>query len=198
MFVVALFALAAGAWLLDSAVQNRNPVTSILDIVRDPSSARQIRAESSEEYTVVRTPSQMANNAGSATTQIPTTSVGPDAGVGSGKAAGAIAYARKAIGAGYSQVNRYGPNTYDCSGLMFKAYESVGVKIGTWTGAQILNGTKVAKEDIQPGDLVFPVAGHVGIATSAGWPCTFIDAPTWGKKVSERKAWGYLTARRVA
>lgn len=199
MFVVAMFGLLAGAWLLDSAVQNRNPVGSLVEIVRDPANARTIRENASGSgYVVEEFVQKPTGSTNSATTTTSGAVAGPNAGTGSGAAAGAIAFCRKAIGAGYSQTRRYGPESYDCSGLMFKAYESVGVKIGTWTGSQILNGKPVAKADIQPGDLVFPSAGHVGIATSAGWPCNIIDAPTWGKKVSERKAWAFFAARRVA
>lgn len=47
-----------------------------------------------------------------------------------------ISYGYKFIGCGYSQQNRWGPYTYDCSSFLNKIFkDTTGINIGSWTGA---------------------------------------------------------------
>lgn len=82
-------------------------------------------------------------------------------------AQGAIDWALKQVGKGYSQDadKRLGPDYYDCSGLVYKAFQQVGLELGTYTGTQQFNGKKIDAQDLQPGDLIFYYApiGHVAI-----------------------------------
>lgn len=89
----------------------------------------------------------------------------------SSKATGAdiVTYAKKYLGYDYV----YGgtsPNTgFDCSGFTYYVYKHFGYTISRSSVAQATNGTKVAKSDLQPGDLVIykntslTKIGHVGI-----------------------------------
>lgn len=118
---------------------------------------------------------------------------GRSSGGGSGKASGVINYARAQIGKPYVW-GGVGPYGYDCSGLIYKAYESVGIKIPRATSGQIGGGRKVSKNDIQPGDLIFPYPGHVFLAIGGG---RAIEAPRTGLKVREIKIYGnYYAIRR--
>ena len=67
-----------------------------------------------------------------------------------------------------------GPNAFDCSGLVYSAYASVGVALPVGTtapnGGQWATGIPIALSDLQPGDAMFfhtyapsPPPSHVGI-----------------------------------
>lgn len=105
----------------------------------------------------------------------------------------AIAFARAHIGDPYV-FGATGPHSWDCSGLVMKAYASAGVILPRTTGMMINVGTPVAKEQLQPGDLVFPDFHHVQIYTGGG---RIIEAPQTGEVVVERNMWGFWRARRV-
>jgi hypothetical protein len=75
----------------------------------------------------------------------------------------AIQYALAQVGKPYVWATA-GPNSYDCSGLIWKAYEvGAGYKFqGRPTTYTLVGmGREVPKSEIRPGDLVFPNAGHV-------------------------------------
>ncbi|MBZ8178170.1 hydrolase [Corynebacterium poyangense] len=63
-----------------------------------------------------------------------------------------------------------GPDVFDCSGLMFWAYQQQGKTIPRTSQAQMAGGTPVAKSDLQPGDIVgfYPGATHVGMYIGNG------------------------------
>lgn len=86
-----------------------------------------------------------------------------------------------------------GPDSFDCSGLTMKAWAAAGVKIPRTTYQQILIGTRVRKADLAPGDLVFPVKGHVQIYIGGG---QVVEAPRPGLKVRVSQLGAMLTARR--
>ncbi|MFY9807798.1 MAG: C40 family peptidase [Pseudonocardiaceae bacterium] len=48
-----------------------------------------------------------------------------------------------------------GPNAYDCSGLMLRAYESVGITLPRVAAQQYWAGTQLPVRQAQPGDLLF-------------------------------------------
>ncbi|WP_432967360.1 NlpC/P60 family protein [Dactylosporangium sp. CA-233914] len=77
------------------------------------------------------------------------------------KVATAIAYAKAQVGKPYKFATE-GPDTFDCSGLVMKAWAAAGVRLPRVTYDQIKVGERVTREQLQPGDLVFTNnGGHV-------------------------------------
>ncbi len=76
------------------------------------------------------------------------------------------------------------PDGFDCSGLVQYVYKSLGIDISRVTYTQVNEGVEVAKEDLQPGDLVFFAKNgdvhHVGIYVGDGM---MIHAPYTGAVV---------------
>jgi cell wall-associated NlpC family hydrolase len=98
----------------------------------------------------------------------PTATAAPAA---AGSAAAVVAAAQSAVGTPYLSG---GTTTagFDCSGLTQWAFAQAGIELERTSFDQYAQGTAVAQDDIQAGDLVFfstagPGASHVGIATSA-------------------------------
>jgi cell wall-associated NlpC family hydrolase len=93
-----------------------------------------------------------------------------------------------------------GPNSYDCSGLVLKAYSAAGIALPHSSNMQSRIGTPVAKANLQPGDLVFfysPVS-HVGMYIGNG---QMVHASTAGQpvKVTNLASMpGFNSARRLA
>ncbi|MEV7601685.1 C40 family peptidase [Kitasatospora sp. NPDC089797] len=82
-----------------------------------------------------------------------------------------------------------GDPSYDCSGLMLRAYEAAGIKIRRTTFEQVFDGTPVyAASQLKPGDLIF-LAGSDGTASSPGHVGMYLgsnlvlDAPRTGKNI---------------
>ncbi|MDT0570220.1 NlpC/P60 family protein [Streptomyces sp. DSM 3412] len=74
-----------------------------------------------------------------------------------------------------------GPNSYDCSGLTQWAYAQAGVSISRTTYTQQNDGTKIGRDALKPGDLVFfNDLGHVGLYAGNGM---VLHAPYPGKVV---------------
>lgn len=76
---------------------------------------------------------------------------------------------------------------FDCSGLTEYAWARAGVLIGTTTHEQWRSGIRVAKEQVEPGDLVFydndpgsPGPEHVAVAVDA---TRMVHAPQTGQFV---------------
>lgn len=109
----------------------------------------------------------------------------------------AIAFARAQIGKPYAY-GATGPNSFDCSGLIQAAYLSAGIILPRTTYSQINVGISVKQNDLQPGDLVFPDAGHVQIyvGTNNGVQ-QIIEAPHTGASVRLTNIWGFWQARRI-
>jgi hypothetical protein len=104
------------------------------------------------------------------------------------KALAALAEAMKYKGTAY-QWGGSNPRTgFDCSGLVQWAYAKQGIQTGRTTYDQIdaSNGTKVDRQDLAPGDLVFFQSGgdvhHVGISMGGD---RFLHAPHTGDVVKE-------------
>lgn len=78
-----------------------------------------------------------------------------------------------------------GPSSFDCSGLVQYVFHAFGVELPHHAADQAKQGTAVAADQVQAGDLVFSDWGdgpnsHVGIAVS---PTQIIDAPHTGAVV---------------
>ena len=75
---------------------------------------------------------------------------------------------------------------FDCSGLVMYVYAQLGIHLTHYTGSQFLEGLRLPRELLQPGDLVFfdddPVRGpqHEGIYIGDG---KFVQAPHTGDVV---------------
>lgn len=179
--------VALGAFLVDSAVQNRAPVDLLKDIIKNPTQARSAFSQSKGTgYTSTR----QGGATGSGTAS--QTAFGSAA---SGPAATAIAFARAQIGKPYVW-GATGPNAYDCSGLVQAAWKAAGYNLTRTTYTMLVQPglSKVSKDELIPGDLVFPDAGHVQIYTGNGM---VVEAPRTGLNVREVAMWGFMTARRI-
>ncbi|WP_369184130.1 C40 family peptidase [Streptomyces sp. Y1] len=82
-----------------------------------------------------------------------------------------------------------GDPSYDCSGLMLRAYEAAGITIHRTTFEQVFDGTPVyGAAQLKPGDLIF-LAGTDGTPTSPGHVGMYLgsnlvlDAPRTGKNI---------------
>lgn len=118
-----------------------------------------------------------------------------------------VEYAKTYLGSKYVYGGS-GPSTFDCSGFTMYVLKNFGVTLSHSATAQSKVGTYVAKEDLQPGDLVFfkdyetgEGIGHCGIYIGDG---NFIHASSgtgYCVKISTLTSGSYLkryeTARRV-
>lgn len=80
-----------------------------------------------------------------------------------------VAAALGKVGSSYRYAQA-GPNAFDCSGLTSYAWKQAGVTLPRSSSSQFSAGRKLAKSDLQPGDLVFyysPIS-HVGIYIGDG------------------------------
>lgn len=99
---------------------------------------------------------------------------------GSGAAKKAIAFAMNQLGDPYVYGGT-GPNGWDCSGLVMKAYAAAGVSLPRVVGPQMSATRRVSVSELQPGDLVaYPSMSHIGIYLGGG---KVIHAPRPGKSV---------------
>ncbi|KJS53541.1 hypothetical protein VM98_24645 [Streptomyces rubellomurinus subsp. indigoferus] len=99
----------------------------------------------------------------------------------SGRAATIVQFAYAQLGKPY-EWSATGPNSFDCSGLTGAAYRAAGVKLSRMSQDQWNDGPRVARSDLQAGDLVFFYGDihHVGIYIGDG---KMIHAPRTGKNV---------------
>lgn len=98
-----------------------------------------------------------------------------------------------------------GPDSYDCSGLVYSLYGKLGLSLPRVARDQAKSGTYVSKEELTYGDLVFFARdgkniNHVGIYVGDG---QFVHSPETGDVVKKSTllsgyyAKCYYTARRV-
>lgn len=107
----------------------------------------------------------------------------------------AIQYALAQVGKPY-EWGATGPNSFDCSGLVWAAYKYAGITLGRTTFQQVLDGVSITESELAPGDLRFPDAGHVQLYLGQG---RIVEAPTQGEDVRVTDAWGSTwAARRVS
>ena len=117
------------------------------------------------------------------TTSAPTPGTSPatdaDA-VVSGNAATAVAYAKAQLGKPYAW-GATGPNAYDCSGLVMRAWQAAGVQLPRTTYQQVNTGHHITRTQLRPGDLIFTNDnGHVQLYIGAG---QVIEAPHTGAQI---------------
>jgi peptidoglycan DL-endopeptidase CwlO len=90
------------------------------------------------------------------------------------------------------------PSEFDCSGLVVWAFAQEGIALPHYTGSLWNSGMHVARNDLEPGDLVFFGAdiSHVGIYVGDG---LMVDAPNSGDVVRVQPLFsGYIGAVRIA
>jgi len=110
-----------------------------------------------------------------------------------------VAYASNFLGTPYVW-GAAGPQYFDCSGFMQYVYSHFGVSLSRTTYTQIKEGSYVARENLQAGDLIFFGSGsdphHVGMYVGNN---SYIHAPRTGDviKISALTRDDYLTARRI-
>ncbi|NFN88825.1 NlpC/P60 family protein, partial [Clostridium sporogenes] len=79
-----------------------------------------------------------------------------------------VNYAKQFQGTPYA-TNGTTPSGFDCSGFVQYVYRNAaGINLPRTTYDQINEGTAVSQSNLQPGDLVFPHTGHVGIYVGNG------------------------------
>jgi cell wall-associated NlpC family hydrolase len=112
----------------------------------------------------------------------------------SGRAKKAVEFALSQIGDPYVYGGT-GPNGWDCSGLVMKAWASAGVSIPRVVGPQIAAGRSVPLDKLQPGDIVaYGDMSHDGLYLGDG---RVVHAPRPGKSVEITSMSGFTRAARV-
>ncbi len=76
-----------------------------------------------------------------------------------------------------------GPDTFDCSGLMLRAWEAAGERIPRTSQEQWRLLPRVEITDMRPGDLIVykKDAGHVGMYVGDGM---MVHAPRTGRQIT--------------
>lgn len=93
----------------------------------------------------------------------------------------AVAFARAQLGKLYVWGGT-GPNGYDCSGLVMRAWEKAGVKLPRTTWGQVKAGKPTTRDELVPGDLIISNnGGHVQLYVGDG---KVIHAPGKGRTVT--------------
>jgi murein DD-endopeptidase len=93
-----------------------------------------------------------------------------------------VAFAKRQIGVPYHWGGFSRRTGFDCSGLVYAAYRSIGEKVPHSTWGQMALGVRVRFARLRPGDLVFTNGGgHVVLVVSRQ---AAIQAPHTGARVS--------------
>ena len=96
---------------------------------------------------------------------------------------GVVEVARTAIGRPYAWAAA-GPGAFDCSGLVVWAYAQIGVALPHSSQALAVTGAPVARDELEPGDVVtfYPSASHAAIYAGGDM---VIHASRRGRPVAE-------------
>ncbi len=112
----------------------------------------------------------------------------------SGRAKVAINFALAQLGDPYVYGGT-GPNCWDCSGLIMKAWAAAGVSLPRVVGPQMAATTRVPMNALQPGDLVaYGSMAHIGMYLGGG---RVVHAPRPGKSVEITSLSGFTVGGRV-
>ncbi|MBD5644119.1 C40 family peptidase [Clostridium botulinum] len=105
-----------------------------------------------------------------------------------------VNYAKKYIGTPYVWGGTT-PSGFDCSGFVQYVYRNAaGIELPRDTYGQIIKGTSVSQSNLQPGDLVFPHTGHVGIYVGNG---QMIHSPQTNDVVKISPIGKFYAGRRI-
>jgi peptidoglycan DL-endopeptidase CwlO len=92
-----------------------------------------------------------------------------------------VSYARRQVGVPYSYGGSSPSTGFDCSGLVYASYRSIGQTIPRSSWEQLHVGKPVGFAALQPGDLLFTEGGgHVQLVVSTR---AAISAPQTGERV---------------
>jgi cell wall-associated NlpC family hydrolase len=92
-----------------------------------------------------------------------------------------VSYARHQVGISYSWGGTSPGTGFDCSGLVYAAYRSIGWRIPRSSWDQLRAGRPVRFARLRPGDLLFTEGGgHVQLVVSNH---VAISAPRTGERV---------------
>ena len=134
--------------------------------------AKRLLSNTKTEDTTTRGAEERANQTPN-TQEVTQTSQSP-ATLATSKGEEIVNYAKQYLGCKYVYGGS-GPSTFDCSGFTMYVYKHFGVSLSHSATAQSKNGSYVAKENLQPGDLVFfkdyqtmDGIGHCGIYIGDG------------------------------
>lgn len=193
--VIGVLSLFAGSYLIYASVTNQAPIKTLLAIIQDPKNAAGIVGDRTYKVSSQAILDAAGTNQGanSASGNIPGASAGGPA---------IVAFARAQIGKPYASPGDSN-TTWDCSGLTKAAVKyGTGIDLPHLVSGQIAStqGKFVTKSQLQPGDVVIPMLGHCGIFTkydTDGTPI-MVDAPDYGRTVTERRMWAFVTAKRFA
>jgi peptidoglycan DL-endopeptidase CwlO len=100
---------------------------------------------------------------------------------GDGREPPATASGRAVVAFAAAQVGRRycwggaGPSCFDCSGLVGRAWASVGVKLPRTSTAIADELPEVPVADVRPGDILW-WPGHVGLYAGGGWVIEALDS----------------------
>jgi cell wall-associated NlpC family hydrolase len=112
----------------------------------------------------------------------------------SGRAKVAINFALAQLGDPYVYGGT-GPNSWDCSGLVMKAWAAAGVSLPRVVGPQMAATKRVPMNALQPGDLVaYGSMAHIGMYLGGG---RVVHAPRPGKSVEITSLSGFTVGGRV-
>ena len=92
-----------------------------------------------------------------------------------------------------------GPQTFDCSGLVFWAFKKVGITMPRSSSEQAQVGRPVARSNLQPGDLIFfyhPVS-HVGFYAGDGKVLNAVQTGDVVRYTDLSRMKSYASARRL-
>jgi cell wall-associated NlpC family hydrolase len=107
------------------------------------------------------------------------------------RAAVAVRAALSQLGVPYAFATMEPGVSFDCSGLTKWAWGQAGVGMDHFTGSQLEEFPRVPLDQLLPGDLVFPDAGHVGIYIGNG---QMVHAPRTGDVVKISNVVGRIWA----
>ena len=117
-----------------------------------------------------------------------------------------IDYSKQFLGTPYRRGTK-GPKTFDCSGFTSFIFKKFGYRLSPACVVQANEGTKVVKEELKTGDLVFVKGrnaksnrvGHVGIVVSndGSGNISFIHACRRGVVIDELSQSGYYQPRYI-
>ena len=189
------------AVLVESEVSGRYSVLNE-QFQRAQSALSVLRARNADQIAALDSARDTFESAQAAARMVSTAVNGMVAGAAAQKA---VAFAVSQLGKPYAWAEE-GPDSYDCSGLTFASYLSVGIRLPRVAVDQYLHGpgTYVPVTQLLPGDLLFFSTDHndankihhVAMYLGGG---RMVHAPNFGEHVKEAPVWWteYYGALRI-
>jgi cell wall-associated NlpC family hydrolase len=161
--------------------------TAKADVQRRLAAARSLLGTlSTEQRARLQQAQQQSAQAAAAAAQTAQSLLGADQAPADARAALAVAAAERALGLPYVY-GATGPGAFDCSGLMYWAWQQAGVTLPRTSQGQAYAGTRIPLSQARPGDLVIYYGDmhHVGMYVGNN---TIIHAPYPGATVRFERA----------